>query len=198
MASRAASNAPNLAYLISQVVSTGLKLDAAETALRREQAKAANGGVAPAKTPSHPGRQSAALNQATKALGPNANEPQRLRTALMEAAAERLATDPAFAARVRERYAVGGQATAAKATGQIVPIRPPTLDQYTPYGRFDPHQVMHEYGHAQFRAVLERSTMRDLKEATDFTQQRHPGTRPTSRASKAAMIDYIVANTPPE
>ena len=118
-------------------------------------------------------------------------------TAALEAVRERLAWDVDLRERVREKYeeiaALGTGARQKPDLGPVpVPIRAGTPEQYTPYGKFDPYKLNYEYGSNQLRAVLVRGTQRDLREATDIVQARNPGTKPTSRSSKDAMIEYIL------
>jgi hypothetical protein len=42
------------------------------------------------------------------------------------------------------------------------------------------------------RANLQSTTQRRLRSAVDTVQERNPGTKPSSRSSNAAMIDYIL------
>lgn len=120
-------------------------------------------------------------------------------TAALEAVHERLAWDSDLQERILEKYqeiaALGGEARQKKQADlgpAPVPIRSVPLEQYTPYGKFDPYQLNWEYGESQLRAVLVRGTQRDLREATAIVKERNPGTKPTNASSKDAMIDYIV------
>lgn len=48
------------------------------------------------------------------------------------------------------------------------------------------------YGRNQLRSALEYYRLDMLKEAAAKIEHEHPGTCPTSKSSKAAVIDYIV------
>ena len=120
--------------------------------------------------------------------------------AALEAVLERLAYDSDLRERICEKYkeiaalGTGVRQTRQKADpGPVpIPIRAGTPEQYSPYGKFDPYQLNWEYGEKQLRAVLVRGTQRDLREATNIVMARNPGTKPTSRSDKDAMVDYIV------
>lgn len=133
------------------------------------------------------------MQRIVDALGPNKDAAL---TALVETVNERLARDEAFQESLRQRYqeleALGAPRQKAAPAARPVPINPPSLDEYTPYGKFDPYKALHEYGQGQLRAVLELSTLRDLKEAIDIVQAREPGTKPASRIKKADMVDYLM------
>jgi hypothetical protein len=132
------------------------------------------------------------MQQLVGALGPNKDAAL---TALIETYNERLAGDEGIQQSLRQRYqeleALGAAKQKADRGPLPVPINPPSLDEYTPYGRFDPYQALHEYGPAQLRAVLELSTQRDLREATDIVQSR-TGIKPAGRTRKADMVEYIM------
>ena len=117
--------------------------------------------------------------------------------AALEAVHEQLAYDSDLRERVCEKYqeiAALGTGTRPKADlGPVpIPIRAGTPEQYTAYGKFDPYRLNWEYGEDQLRAVLMRGTQRDLREATTIVMTRNPGTKPTSKSNKDAMVDYIV------
>lgn len=118
-------------------------------------------------------------------------------TAALEAVYERLASDMDLCQSVRQKYQeIAALAPAARQKADVgpvpVPIHSGNPDQYTPYGKFDPYQLISEYGAHQLRTVLIRGTQRDLREATDIVQAREQGTKPASRSKKDDMIDYIV------
>lgn len=117
-------------------------------------------------------------------------------TAALEVINEWIALDRGVQRRLREKYDELATLTSGKAKADLgpvpVPTNPVSFGQFNPYGRFDPYQLLTEYGRDQLRAVLARGTQKDLREATDIVQERNPGTRPSSRSSKAAMADYIM------
>ena len=133
------------------------------------------------------------MQRIVDALGPNKDAAL---IALVEMVNEQLAGDEAFQQSLRQRYqeleALGAAKQKAARAISPVPINPPSLDEYTPYGKFNPYTTLREYGPAQLRAVLELSTLRDLKEAVDMVQAREPGTKPASRSKKADMVDYLM------
>ncbi len=149
----------------------------------------------PTKPLSATARKTLVTKQLVQALGP---DEKAAVTAALEVVSERLAWDSDLQQSLREKY--GEIAALATATGTRtkdlgplpVPIRSVGLDRYTPYGKFDPYQLVYEYGAHQLRAVLVRGTQKDLREATDIVQTREPGTKPASRTKSADMIDYIM------
>ena len=56
----------------------------------------------------------------------------------------------------------------------------------------DPHFLTQLYGDRQLDRALQDYTLDMLNEAAAKVQQDHPGAKPTSKASKQAVIDYIV------
>jgi hypothetical protein len=49
------------------------------------------------------------------------------------------------------------------------------------------------YGYHQLGRALQDYTLDRLKQTADKIQAAHPGTKPKSKSSKQAVIDYIVA-----
>lgn len=120
-------------------------------------------------------------------------------TAALEVANEWLAWDTAFQERLRQKYGELSSLSPSKKKAPVdlgpapVPIAGRGLKNYSPYGKFDPYQLIDEYGQQQLRAVLVRATQQHLREAVEIVQAHEPGTKPASRSSNTAMIDYIVA-----
>src|SRR5690348_7323981 len=113
-------------------------------------------------------------------------------TAALETVYERFTWDSDLRERVREKYleiAALSPITPPKLDlGPVpFPIRSVGLDNYTPYGKFDPYQLEWTYGVDQLRAVLARGTQNDLREAIDIVQARNPGTKSASRSRKDVM-----------
>lgn len=61
-------------------------------------------------------------------------------------------------------------------------------------GRTEPSAYMMRqlYGQSQLRAAVSRYSATAMKQMVSEVQSRHPGTKPASASSKAAMTDYIV------
>ena len=72
-----------------------------------------------------------------------------------------------------------------------------TWTTYKPYGRYDPYQLLRDFGGGQMRAVLVRSTPAHLREAVDIVKQQNPGTTPTNGRTTAGKIDYIMEHVAP-
>ena len=126
-----------------------------------------------------------------------------LGTALAEIAVEESRANLALASRIRQRYldiaslrrptAQNGTRRRAEPLPPLVPIRRDTairdIDaEKTP----DPKFLIYVYGHAQLGRALQDYTLDMLKQTAAQVQAEHPGTRPKSKSSKAAVIDYIV------
>jgi hypothetical protein len=120
-------------------------------------------------------------------------------TAALEVANEWLVWDTAFQERLGQKYDELNRLAPSKKKAPVdlgpapVPIAGRGLKNYSPYGKFDPYQLIDEYGRQQLRSVLVRATQQHLREAVDIVQAHEPGTKPASRSSNTAMIDYIVA-----
>ena len=61
-----------------------------------------------------------------------------------------------------------------------------------PFAPPDPHDIIRVYGYHQLGRALQDYTLDMLKQTADKVQAEHPGTKPKSRGSKAAVIAYIV------
>ncbi len=124
-----------------------------------------------------------------------------LSTALAEVAADEIANNPQFANRVRAAYRdllvmqktrpLGGDKVRS-AEVDLVPLPGTDGVRIDPYAPLDPYLLTSLYGSNQLRAALSVYTLTKLKQALDAVQQRNPDTKPTSRAKKDAIIDYIV------
>jgi hypothetical protein len=54
---------------------------------------------------------------------------------------------------------------------------------------------MYVYGNDKLGRALQNYTLDMLKQTADMVQAAHPGTKPKSKSSKAAVIDYIVEHS---
>lgn len=119
-------------------------------------------------------------------------------TAALEVVNEWLTWDTELRERLKQRYDELVSISPAKKKAPVdlgpvpVPIAGRGIEHFNPYGKFDPYQLIEEYGQQQLRAVLVRATQQLLREAVDIVQQHEPGTKPASRSSNTEMIDYIV------
>lgn len=121
--------------------------------------------------------------------------------ALAEVASEESMRNLRFADAVRERYReLLAQQPAPKPKGTssqeplppLVPIRRIEGYRADPFSPPDPHFLIQLYGYSQLNRALQDYTPAMLKETAAKVQQDHPGTKPTSKAAKQALIDYIV------
>jgi hypothetical protein len=152
--------------------------------------------TAKAKPPSAAQRNTLAKKELLKTLGATQAQQNAAITALLESANERLTWDTVFHQSVRQTFDELVALAQPKQKPDLGPApRPKAVSGATgrtPLVRFEPYQLLAEYGPDQLRAVFLRATQRQLREAVDTVQERNPGTKPTSRAQNAAMIDYIV------
>ena len=117
-------------------------------------------------------------------------------TAALEVVNEWLAWDSVFQERLCQKY--DELRTLAPAKKKIehgpapTPIARRGFENFNPYAKLDPYQLLDEYGHNQLRAVLERATQRLLREAVDIVQKHEPDSKPSSRSRNDVMIDFIV------
>jgi hypothetical protein len=124
-----------------------------------------------------------------------------LSTAVAEVAVQEVASNPAFRERISTVYR---DLLALHETRPLrTVIRPSTRPQLVPIGTIegyemdpaatlDPLFLLKLYGASQLRAALSEYSLAKLKEAATEIQTRNPGTKPTSKARKEAIIDYIV------
>jgi len=122
---------------------------------------------------------------------------KRLAIALAEAAAEEVVRSRAFADRVRALYGEvptsTGKSTGASALQiDLVPIRRIEGRDIDPAAPLDPYFLLDLYGPGQLERALGLFPVAKLKEASAKVERQHPGTKPTNRASKAALIIYIM------
>lgn len=122
-------------------------------------------------------------------------------TALAEVASEESTRNTRFADAVRERYCeLLAQQSAPKQRGAgskealppLIPIRRIEGYRADPFSPPDPQFLIQLYGYSQLDRALQDYTASMLKETAAKVQQNHPGTKPTSKAAKQALIDYIV------
>lgn len=119
-------------------------------------------------------------------------------TAALEMAEELAAQNAAFAERLHDKYSE----LAALARHRARAPRgaaPDPLSGHDPhhsgaYNKFDPYRLREDYGSHQLRSVLERATVRSLREAVAIVESRLPDAAPASKASKADMIGFIMAH----
>lgn len=125
---------------------------------------------------------------------------KRVGIALAVAAAEELDYNTVFAARVRMAYSRLSASTATRARPRtskalevaIVPIKHVEGFQLNPAAPLDPYLVYEAYGANQLPVALDLFPLAKLKEASALVEQRCPGTKPTNRSKKDAVIAYIV------
>ena len=108
-----------------------------------------------------------------------------------------------FAARVRAAYDLlpEGKPTRRSTRGEdavtkilsstLTPIRHVEGHEINLAAPLDPYFLLEVYGAGQLRQALDLFPLTKLKEGLPAVMERHPGTKPSSKASKAAVIDYM-------
>ncbi len=130
-----------------------------------------------------------------------------LGTVLAEVAAEEGMRNPQFASEVRRRYeeAMTQRKPVRVATGQVqelpplVPIR--RIEggyKRDPFLPPDPAYLVQLYGRHQLVRALQDYLVDSLKQTAAQIERQHPGTKPSNRGRKDALIAYIVAHAPDE
>ena len=124
-----------------------------------------------------------------------------LGTTLAEVASEESLRNARFADAVRERYHDLMAQQLPQKQGQkkelppLVPIRRIEGYRADPFSPPDPHFLTQLYGSHQLDRALQDYTLDKLKETAAKVQAAHPSTKPRTKASKQAVIDYIVEHS---
>ena len=143
-------------------------------------------------------RATKASRQAAELLG--LADAKAVSAALAEAALEGIRRNPSFAAHVRNLY---GEITAtakpkrptsrsAAPDVELVPRKHIGAREANPGAPPDPYYLLELYEADQLPLALGRYKVPDLKLAAELVQQRNPGTKPTNKGSRDALIEYIV------
>jgi hypothetical protein len=137
-------------------------------------------------------------------LAPDLNDATVLGTALAEYMAERSRTDPHIAQELRRRYDElmalgGGRARRASRQTETLPplvavghMEPGERLTINPAAPPDPRFLIRVYGREQLARALQPYMVEMLKETAEQVEREHPGTKPTNRGQRKALIDYIV------
>jgi hypothetical protein len=119
--------------------------------------------------------------------------------ALAEIAAEESTRNTRFADALRARYQdfIAQQPAAKRGTSKaelppLVPIRRMEGYRADPFSPPSPQFLTQLYGEHQLDRALQDYTLDMLKETSAKIEAAHPGTKPRSKSSKQAVIDYIV------
>lgn len=141
-------------------------------------------------------------------LSGNPSDITILSTALAEIAAEEGRRNAGFATAVRRRYdeivSLRGSLTkrnsAAKAQENLEPLKPIRRFErplsINPFGPVNARYLSQLYGYDKLPRALQPYTRDRLKATAAVIESEHPGTKPTNRGTKDALIAYIVAHTP--
>jgi hypothetical protein len=128
-----------------------------------------------------------------------------LSTALMEAASTEAAHNTAFRDCILKTYRDLKAAAAPKNTSTrggasktkppmtwLTPINPVDPKRFGPDKLLDPYLIQYAYGDENLRLILNGYTPARLKEAVAIVEERNPGTKPTNRSKKDALLEYII------
>jgi hypothetical protein len=134
------------------------------------------------------------------------NDATLLRTAIDEVVAQEARDNERFASALRSRYDELARlhSTSAKRTDYrkqragLEPLVPLRHTDRTPNSARapDPRELIWVFGADKLGRALQDFTMDRLKVMADRIQEQRPSTKPKSRASRQALVDYIVAHTP--
>lgn len=146
------------------------------------------------------------LTEAAKQVGERLGltNSKRLGAALAAALVEEIAHNSSFVERVRAAYAASEtiKAPAAKKDSKarmpktslvdLVPIKHVEGFEFNPAAPMDPYLLHEAFGTRQLRIILEALPTAKLKESAAKVERRNPGTKPTNRSQKDALIAYII------
>lgn len=143
-------------------------------------------------------RATEAAQQAAELLG--YSDVKTMAAALAEAAVEAVRSSSAFAEQVRTRYVALSESVKPKRPStprirpdiELTPRRHVGAREANPGAAPDPYYLFELYGADQLPLALGRYKLADLKLAAQLVQQRHPGTKPTSKTSREALMAYII------
>jgi hypothetical protein len=131
---------------------------------------------------------------------------KRLGIALAYAASEEIEHNTRFATQVRTVYEAlaatvspgtggrgrsGGSGTKAPVV-DLVPMKRIEGYQIDLAAPLDPYFLYEVYGAQQLPLALNLFSATRLKEAVILVQERNPGTKPSGRSSKPALVEYII------
>ncbi len=145
------------------------------------------------------------LTEASKRIGAmlGLTNSKRLGEALATALMDEVERNPAFVGKVERLYAAStpAKAPATKrepkprlpktALVDLVPIKHVAGFEFNPAAPMDPYLLHEAFGANQLRTILEALPLAKLRESAAKVERRNPGTRPTNRTQKTALIEYI-------
>jgi hypothetical protein len=128
------------------------------------------------------------------------DDPKLLTAALAEAAVEEAQHNVAFLRRVQILYdehalakrPASRRQSATKPRKELIPVISADEIGFDRDEKTSAYGLQKLYGNAQLRDALDGYTLATLKEMAATVMERNPGTAPSSKRTKAAVIDYIV------
>lgn len=153
------------------------------------------------KAPTHPQRVTHAAETVAQYL--HLDDAKRVSAALAEIAAEEAARNAGFALRVRSRYdelaaPSRRRSGSTRVTGPkppkriLVPLKIVETGEVNIGAALDPYRLYDIYGADQLADALREHATASLKEAVEFVQERHPGTKPKNKGQRESIIQYLV------
>jgi hypothetical protein len=147
-------------------------------------------------------RSARATRQLCEALGlgtVKAKDLPLLTIALAEVATREAWDNVQFADRVRSAFRIleanrpkPGAHKKPSTFEALVAVGPVDLAKLRPNGTLDPYALHTALGSTQSRQVLNDLMLEELKQSAALVEQRNPGTAPTSRRAKKALVTYIM------
>lgn len=136
----------------------------------------------------------------------NVDDAGRAGLAVLLAATDEIEQNSRFAARIRAAYDMLPASKPPRSSGSssrtsnvakiltstLTPIRHTEGREINLAAPLDPYFLLEVYGAHQLREALDLFPLTKLKEGVEAVTERNPGTKPSSKSSKAAVIDYIV------
>lgn len=143
------------------------------------------------------------LASETTAQALHLDDVKRVAAALAVVAAEEVSRNPSFALRVRSRYDELAPETKRRGSATrlskpkapkrvLIPRKTIETGEVNISAALDPYRLYDLYGEDQFADALREYTLASLKEAVEFVQERHPGTKPRNLSQRESIVDYVV------
>jgi hypothetical protein len=154
------------------------------------------------RTPQRPTTVPAAARSLAFQVG--LDDATRLNLAVLLAAGEEFELNGRFASRVRFAYEALPPSTSGRSsavarraeeqrilTSTLKPIRYVEGREFNLAAPLDPYFLLEIFGPRQLHEALDLYPLAKLKGGADIVIARHPGTKPTNRSSKEAVMAYI-------
>jgi hypothetical protein len=168
-------------------------------------------------------RSSQATRHLFQTLGLEARDVDDLKflsLAIIEMAAEEVARNPEFAARITAEYrhlrpisqemSMGPSASLQNGKTPkkphntinvstfegITPLKQVDMSRFDYYGAPDPYLLEEIFGFTQVKQILPEFALASLLEMASVIQEKYPGTKPSNKKKKESVIAYILQHLP--